>query len=272
MSSLHAARLLISEGFDAIELSGGIYEAGIYEELLSLSRKTAFQIHNYFPPVQIPYVLNLASLDSEIADRSLSHATTAMRWAADFGATAYSVHAGFLIDPRIDELGVRIKRRTLYNRVESVNRFMERVNNLAEFGQTLGLRLLIENNVLIQDTFDEFGENPLLVCNPDEAFAVMQSAPKNVGMLLDVAHLKVSANTLGFNPSEMFSKCRQWIEAYHLSENDGSIDTHHPFRNDSWFWPYLNKTCNYYSIEVYCTSMLTLHQQVHLVREKLNGG
>ena len=61
-------------------------------------------------------------------------------------------------------------------------------------------------------------------------------------MLIDVAHLKVSSNSLNFNPKVTFlEKLDEWIAAYHLSENDGTSDDNEKFREDSWFWPFLKK-------------------------------
>ena len=34
---------------------------------------------------------------------------------------------------------------------------------------------------------------------------------KNVSLLIDLAHLKVSAKTLNFSPSEYLKKCDKWI-------------------------------------------------------------
>ena len=69
-------------------------------------------------------------------------------------------------------------------------------------------------------------------------------------MLLDVAHLKVSANTLGFKKTDMFYKLKRRIYGYHLSENNGKKDSNKPFNKNSWFWKYIPKNSEYVSIEV----------------------
>ena len=45
-----------------------------------------------------------------------------------------------------------------------------------------------------------------------------------VGLLVDVAHLKVSANTLNFKPEQYLLKLNKYIKAYHLSDNNGLAD------------------------------------------------
>ena len=56
----------------------------------------------------------------------------------------------------------------------------------------------------------------------EECIQVMKSVPNNVKMLVDLAHLKVSSNSLNFDAIEFLSKCDLWISAYHLSDNDGT--------------------------------------------------
>ena len=78
---------------------------------------------------------------------------------------------------------------------------------------------MIENNVITKGNLQVFQDNPLM-SEPVEAKKDNEPASKNVGMLLDVAHLKVSANTLGFKKTDMFYKLKRRIYGYHLSENN----------------------------------------------------
>ena len=113
------------------------------------------------------------------------------------------------------------------------------------------------------------GEDAFLMTTPTECAEVMRQTPDNVGLLLDVAHLKVSAATLGYPPVEMFEQCNRWVEAYHLSENDSQVDSNEPVREDSWFWPHLRRDLDYYSLEVYQTPPGQLAGQVQLARQQL---
>ena len=92
---------------------------------------------------------------------------------------------------------------------------------------------------------------------------------ENVKMLIDVAHLKVSSNSLNFNPKVFLDHLDEWIAAYHLSENDGTSDDNEKFREDSWFWPFLKKDLDYYSIEVYNTTINELKDQKKLAEKMI---
>ena len=54
-------------------------------------------------------------------------------------------------------------------------------------------------------------------------------------MLIDAAHLKVSSNSLNFNPKVFLDYLDEWIAAYHLSENDGTSDDNKKFEKDFGF-------------------------------------
>ncbi|MBT4758973.1 MAG: TIM barrel protein [Nitrosomonadales bacterium] len=268
-TSVQFADELISNGIYDIELSGGKYSENILVELLSLSAKANFQIHNYFPPHEKPFVLNLGSLNPEVGEKSYKHILKALEWCSILGSDYYSFHAGFLLDPRVDELGRKITDRALYDRDKSKDLFISRVKNLYEVASKLDITLMIENNVLSKKNSLEFESNPLLMCTPDECNEVLNSLPENIKLLVDVAHLKVSANSLKFNPNKMFKMCEDRIGGYHLSDNNGLSDTNQAFNSESWFWSYLNPLIDYISIEVYSSDLNLLLDQKKLVQLKL---
>ena len=74
-----------------------------------------------------------------------------------------------------------------------------------------------------------------------QTLKIVRNFPKNVSLLIDLAHLKVSAKTLNFLPSEYLKKCDKWIKAYHLSDNKGYYDTNNLITKKSWFWPYISR-------------------------------
>jgi sugar phosphate isomerase/epimerase len=263
------SRDLLSAGVKNVELSGGSYSETLLADLKSLSADINFQIHNYFPPPADPFVLNLGSLDKEIGQRSIEHIEQALEWCLELGGDRYSFHAGFLLDPKVDQLGRRIPNRTLFNRVECIDVFVSRVSRLAETAAKAGIDLMIENNVLSANNAAEFSANPLLMCDPQECEQIMKQLPESVGLLIDVAHLKVSANSLNFDPSSMFTVCHDKIVAYHLSDNNGLEDSNEDFGSDAWFWPHLKTDVNYYSVEVYGRTPDQLLRQVQLVESKL---
>ena len=133
-----------------------------------------------------------------------------------------------------------------------------------------GIKIMIENNVLSQKSKNEFKENPLLMCDANECIKIIKQVPKNVKLLLDVAHLKVSAKSLGFDPIDMIKKCNDCVGGYHLSDNNGLSDTNEPFLENAWFLKHLRPDLNYYSIEVYGESIDRIKKLISLVQNNLS--
>lgn len=270
-TAVEASLELFDVGIKCIELSGGLYSATLLNDLKALKSDMQFQVHNYFPPPENPFVLNLGSLDPIIGEKSFAHIEQSLQWCSALGADKYSFHAGFLLDPKVDELGRRIPTRDLFDRDESTEVFVNRVSKLAELAQKIGITLMIENNVLSAKNAAEFSTNPLLMCDPKECEKIIKLMPENVSLLIDVAHLKVSSNSLNFEPSLLFELCNERVSGYHLSDNNGLEDSNMPFDEDAWFWNYINPNVGYYTIEVYGCTPSQLLSQAKLVKTKLEA-
>lgn len=253
-------------GINAVELSGGLPCDHVEERLASLSSGCSLVLHNYFPPPRTPFVFNLASLNPDVARRSVAHAEYAIELSQAVGSRFYSFHAGFLIDPFVDELGRTIEIRRINDRREAMEAFLHRVNNLAGYAKARGVKLLIENNVLSPSNYATFGDNPLMMVELEETREIMGRSHENIGLLVDVAHLKVSALTLGFSAARYVETLAEETCAYHLSDNDGSRDSNDPIAPDSWFWPWIRKDLPYYSLEIYKQSVETLVEQRDLAK------
>jgi sugar phosphate isomerase/epimerase len=268
-SALKTAQQYIEVGIDSIELSGGMPEKDLLIGLKRLRSMVNFAVHNYFPPPDNPFVFNLATPNEELAHQSMCQVETAIIWALELGHSFYSFHAGFLLDPKVSDLGRRIPNQGLVERELAMNLFLDRVNSLARFAEKEGVTLLIENNVLSQNNHVNFSGNPFLMADAHECVHVMKNTPDNVRLLVDVAHLKVSANSLNFDPVEFLALCDGWISGYHLSDNDGHSDSNGIVTANSWFWPYLKKDLTYYSLEIYKVDVSVLVKQRHYVTSQL---
>ena len=95
--------------------------------------------------------------------------------------------------------------------------------------------------------------------------------PKNVKLLVDVAHLKVSAKTEELDPIKSLKIMNKYAEGYHFSENNGYDDSNDPFKKNAWFLPYIKKNLSYYSIEVYNASPKKLKNQINIIKKGLTA-
>lgn len=215
---------LVSAGFRNIELSGGTdYYVGYEDDILHLQDKydLNYLVHNYFPPPKENFVLNLASLDDNIYNKSLQHLSRSIRLCHKIGAERFGFHAGFFIDLNTKEIGSAIEKKSIINKILSINRFCEAFEMLQK--ESKGIDLYIENNVYSDSNYHVFGDQvPFMLL----AYHDYKELKKKINfkLLLDLAHLKVCATTLKLNFNEEINNMIKKSDYLHISENNGKID------------------------------------------------
>jgi|TARA_Y200000002_G_scaffold381709_1_gene396501 sugar phosphate isomerase/epimerase len=260
---------LSKKGIKNYELSAGNFEKNIQKKILPFSKNNNLFVHNYFPRPKKDFILNLCSSNKIIKKRSFDHVIKGINLSSRLGTNVFSFHAGFLIDPKIHEIGKNFKYKKLRNKKTALKDFIKNVNKLAIYAKKKGVLLLIENNVITKKNLIKFKKNPLLMTDYKDVKKIMGQTLDNVYLLIDVAHLKVSSKTLGFCKIHFLKKCERWIKAYHLSENDGNFDTNDEVKRKSWFWKYLKKNVLYYSLEIKFRNINQIKKQITLTKNIL---
>lgn len=227
--------------------------------------------HNYFPAPLHPFVLNLASKDPDIRNKSVAMCKKGLELAAKAGSPFYAAHAGFCIDPAPAELGAQLKINNNYNRETNWQIFKNSVQEILTIAHELQIDFLIENNVIAQFNLGKGGTNPLLCCESSEIEQLMKDIndPK-LGILLDTAHLKVSCVSLGLDPGKELDKIAQFVKAFHHSDNDGAIDNNQPIDDNYWCKTQLSGFTNLtHVIEVKSLSIPEIQNQINLLKQFL---
>ena len=101
---VEVAHSLLDAGAERLELSSGLWVQNPEAEIKKLAKKCQVMLHNYFPPPKRPFVLNLASNSEEIMETSRALVRDAIRISSEIDCQYYGVHAGFLIDPPVEEV------------------------------------------------------------------------------------------------------------------------------------------------------------------------
>jgi sugar phosphate isomerase/epimerase len=247
---------LANAGFKNIELSGGtdFYE-NFENDLLELKDKYSlnYRCHNYFPPPKKPFVLNLASLNDETFQMSFDHLEKVVALSNRLGADKFAFHAGFFIDIKLNEIGKKLSRDSLFDEVESINRFCNAFKLLQKKAEENGISLYIENNVFSKTNAETYSEeNPFMMTNFNEYKILKEKIDFN--LLLDVAHLKVSAKTLNLNWRDEFENMINASNYIHISDNDGLHDLNNQVRRSSDLWSMLSNsdtTNKDFTLEIY---------------------
>lgn len=269
LTGLQAAKYLKKNHISDIELSGGKYLKDQITKITSLKKTLNLRVHNYFPPSKYPFVINLASNNRKILNKSINHIKKAILLVKKLGGDTYSFHAGFRLDPNFKSLGKKFKKEILISEKKALRIFIRETKKISKFAKKNKVNILIENNVVTKKNLNEFKSNPFLLTNYKDTRNFFKIMPKNVKLLIDVAHLKVSARTENLDPIKSIKIMNKFVGGYHFSDNNGYKDSNSQIKKDSWFLPYIKKNLNYYSIEVYNKSPKQLKQQINILNKRL---
>lgn len=244
---------LAKNGFKNIELSGGTnYYPNFESDLSQLKAKynLSFLIHNYFPPPQKHFVLNLASLNDEIFENTINHYQKAINLAKKIGAKKYGLHAGYFINPSVTELGKKMKLSKVSNKNDAIDRFCEGFKIIKKDAGSIDL--YVENNVISSSNHQSYCENIFMLTNSKEYFSLKEKIDFN--LLLDIGHLKVSCHTLKLNFEVEIKTLWEQSNYIHLSDNDGLHDSNNSILPESAFYNFLKKENlgdKTFSLEIY---------------------
>ncbi len=225
------------------------------------------QPHNYFPDPKIPFVLNLASENDIIRNKSIDHCKKGLELAKHSDSPFYAAHAGFCLDPNPNELGQKIEIKSKFNKNKHKILFISSVLDILQTAESLNIEFLIENNVIAPFNYDG-ANNPLLCCDFDDlSWLFNKIKHEKFGLLLDTAHLKVSCKTLKLNLLDEFKKISPFIKAFHHSDNDGTIDNNLKLTNEYWFLDYFKDYQNYvHVLEVKSLNISEIENQIQFIK------
>lgn len=245
-----------------IEFSGGKYREDITLYLSNFKNKR-FQFHNYFPVPKQDIVLNLSSESEEIQNESIQAYKNAIDLSCEHGLEYFSLHAGFLIDPKPNELGKIKNNSNLIPYKIGLENFAKNINSIASYASDKGVQILVENNVTSKTTLRRFGCSPLLFTDLETSKDILSILPEKVGILCDLAHLKVSSNVLGFKIHDVMDIISNITYGVHLSQNDQFEDTNKTIIGHTWFIKYLHmlNKAEFLTLETYDYSMETIMNQ-----------
>jgi len=175
----------------------------------------------------------------------------ALQWSCELESKFYAIHAPFRLDPLIKNLGKGFRLGKLADYNTTVELFCAEYFELRSLAKKYGVELSIENNVLSATDFKEFGTNhPFIFTGADhEQFS--DYLGEEVSFLIDYGHLKVSANSLKFDPIQALKELTPKIKWCHLSDNNGLEDLNGAFGINAWFIEHLNTLSVPSTLEIY---------------------
>jgi len=228
----------VPEGVRGVEFSGGFSYRPVDEFRKCIgsikASGTNILIHGYFPPQEKSFILNFASKDKEVLRQSMSLADEALSLCAEFGIPYYSFHPGYLASGYENGKGHFIFDKTGFDDyADTLTRFSRNFEKLYDLSKRHGIRLAVENLFINRGNVKDSLNNSF-----EEVDELMSSLPGDVGLLLDLGHMNVSASYMNFSRDgfigRYLEKFGRRLFEIHMSENKGDFDTHDPLTADSW--------------------------------------
>lgn len=217
---------MLEAGIDHVELSScHRHEDGTVDFLKGSGARLL--VHGYFPPPADPFIFNLSSPRASIRRRSIDLALEAIDTCLRLSCPVYTFHGGYLSDP---DLSFRFGATGRIDREEGLALFFESLEEIRGYARRAGIALAVENNPCMP------GLEGLLLFDAIADFEAMFAEPAlgGVQVLLDMGHLRVSSNVLGFDADRFIETVRPRTRVLHVNSNDGEVDSHGGFEEDSW--------------------------------------
>ena len=224
-------------GIGNIELgSNHVFETNPVEVVLKFNCQ--FIVHNYFPVPQQTLVINIASMNADIYDRSIQHIFKSIDFCKKIYAKLYTFHPGFLSDPEganIDtsnyDFQFASKDIESANYSESFDRMVNAISKISDYAEKQGVKIAIET----EGSFEK--SEHLLMQRPDEYRRFMDIfSQKQVGINLNIGHLYLASQVFKFDILEFVALISNYIVAMELSHNNGIKDEHKPLIEGPWYW------------------------------------
>lgn len=213
--------------FTHVELSGNFDPLDYDQETALLrAKELGLQLiaHNYFPPPDVSFVLNIASADPLVRKNSLDMIRKAIDFSLACGRNHFGIHAGYAeeLSAERDDADLFVGRQAIADPAVLQEKFLNDL--LTTLPQ--GFRLSLENG------FPHRDDSPVALFYSPEHIENFLERYENApyGLLLDIGHLGVSAHKTGFDKFAALERLiNRWsgrIFEIHLSTPDGGRDAH----------------------------------------------
>jgi sugar phosphate isomerase/epimerase len=235
-----------------------------------------FLVHNYFPIPKESFVLNLASTDEIILEKSIKHVQTSIDFCSEVGALLYTFHPGFLTDPKGPNRSSQnydfqwddsIKNTVNYS--QAYENMLKGIDSCVDYARRKKVRIAIET----EGSYKK--KDHLLMQHPEEYTRLFtRFSPGDLGINMNIGHLKLAAKAFDFTETEFTDLISDYIVAMELSHNDGMEDQHLPLIEEAWYWSIIldPKFSSAFKImEFRNTSAKSILDNINLYQKKYNA-
>ena len=262
-----------SEGLFELELAPGMPYCGDINKIIEENYdRFSFLLHNYFPTPPKGFALNLASDDENTIKKSMDMCRANIDLSRELNAPHYSIHCGYCFHTDGRHLGNDSQTKADRIPIERAKRiFVENIQIISDYAKEVGIRVLLENNVVAEFVSTE--DDLFLGTTAADLNELLELINRdNVGILLDLAHAKVSSKSLRFDVNKMIDSLYDRIQEVHVSDNDGNRDQNLPLKKNSDILPWIHLLKDkLITLEAYSLSTDRIKEQIELIENARCG-
>ncbi len=199
-------------------------------EKIKLRSGSTYITHNYFPPSDMNFILNIASNQPAIRDRSIAFMKKSILWCKKNAISHYTIHPGFLneaVSQHKSKGGSRdfdltfVKKSVSHqNRAMVVNRVIKIIESLNKYAMSNNVRLLVENEG------SQTSAESVIFDTMSELERLKNTIGSTFKFNFNLAHATLSGIDLKNKKTfEFFYKSSEFFE---VSEMRGVYDSHLP--------------------------------------------
>jgi len=198
--------------------------------------------HNFFPPRKDKMILNIASLNEHIRNKSIRHIKYCIKFSKEIGSKLYTFHPGFIGDPitesksnnrNYDFIWKKQNKKNYYEIFETMLKSIKIIFNYAQDHKV---------NVAIETEGSFLNSDKILLQKPKDFIYLLNSFEKNyLKFNLNLAHLNLSSKYYKFSKKQLIDIISDDVLALEISHNNGRIDQHKPLVKNSECLNYLKK-------------------------------
>lgn len=197
---------------------------------LTLDPDSIYIAHNYFPPKDPKFVLNIASEDSKIREASIKFIKNTIKICQKLNIKYYTIHPGFLGQAAIAKSrGERnfdfkfTKSTQAAGRQKIIVRTIKIINGLYQYCANHNTRLLIENEG------SKTSPDNVIFDSARELDSLERGVGDRLRFNFNLAHATLAG--INLENEKIFRRFYNSSEFFEISEIQGDLDSHLPVAN-----------------------------------------
>jgi len=200
-----------------------------------------YLLHNYFPAPKEFLIVNIASTNSLIRNKSILHAKKCIHFAKIIDAKIYTLHFGFLRDP-INKSANKTNYDFAFNNSDkskinydlTFKNLVESLYEIMEYANKHQVQIAFETEGSFNKDFCFMSQ----IWEYEKLFKIF--ADDKLKLNLNIGHLNLEISTGSYTLNSFLSLVKNRVIAIELSHNNGRLDQHLPIKKNEWYWSIIN--------------------------------